>query len=284
MTANLQGRLRGYLSTVRAGLSLMHWNMARIALTSPKKDLRAYADATFKLYLESYCKKIEFLELTDALDRMGMERENIQVRLIDVGGYRGRPDWERVLISSAVRHYGDYPCFEIGTAAGNTTVLIAHNTESPVYTLDLADSASEEPSLFRLGSDDAVRAARKRAEFVERYPRENIVQLIGDSATFDYSNYREKIGLFFVDGAHSFEYVQSDTFNAAFCCRLDGLIIWDDFTTSRDVTNYVRSLKRLGVDVFGVKGTKLALSQDIEKIREISGIRAQSTDNGRLLQ
>lgn len=270
MLGNIRGKVRGQLSTLRAGLSLVHVHMVWLLLSRSKKELRNYADAIFKLYLESSCKEIEFLELTDALTAMGRDNENVSAKLIDVGGYRGRPDWERIVLAMAVRRLDQAPCFEIGTAAGNTTVLLAGNTENMVYTLDLPDSPEHNPSLVRLGSDDEVRSARSRAEFVRRYPSDNIKELLGDSARFDYTEFEEKIGLFFVDGAHSFEYVQSDTFNACWCCRTDGMIMWDDFTTSRDVTEFIRWLRRQGPRIYGVKGTKLAFSTDVEGIRKVA--------------
>lgn len=270
MSSNIRGKVRGTLSTLRAALWLVHPNMVKLAVTSSKQDLRDYANALFKLYLESTCKNVEFLELTDALQAMGIDNVKIQANLIDVGGYRGRPDWERLVLASAVRHHSAHPCFEIGTAAGNTTILLACNTDATVFTLDLPDSDEWEPSLVRLGSDDSVRAARARAQFVRQYPQDNIVELLGDSATFDYGEYRESIGLFFVDGAHSFEYIRSDTFNAAECCKTDGLIIWDDFTTSRDVTEFISWLSGKGIKLYGIQGTKLAFSRDIQAIRELA--------------
>lgn len=270
MYAKVRGRIRGYVSTLRAGMALVHLNMIMLALTSSKKTLNNYADAVFKLYLQSKCKNIEFLELTDALKSMGANNVEIGASLIDVGGYRGRPDWERLVLASAVRYHAQHPCFEIGTAAGNTTVLLAHNTKSTVFTLDLPDSPSWAPSLVRLGSDDAVRSARSRAEYVRKYPKDNITELLGDSADFDYSEFQYKIGLFFVDGAHSLEYVRHDTFNASWCCRADGMIIWDDFTSSRDVTDFIRWLRDQNVALYGIQGTKLAFSCDIERIRTIA--------------
>jgi predicted O-methyltransferase YrrM len=259
------------VSTARAGLNLVHLNLLRVALTSPPAKLRTYADAAFKLYMESRCRDIEFVELSDALRLLDIDPVNIQGTLIDVGGYRGRPDWERLFLASVARSCGNRPCFEIGTASGNTTVLLAANTQGTVYTLDLQDSEESAPTLTRLGSDDAVRKARKRAEFIEKNPRANIVELLGDSAKFDYTGYHDRIGLFFVDGAHSLEYVRSDTMNAAWCCQeVGGVIIWDDFTTTRDVTNYLRTLKAAGVDLFGIRGTRLGFTRDIRRLREIS--------------
>jgi predicted O-methyltransferase YrrM len=270
MSNNVRGRVRGYTGTAIAGLNLLHINMLRVALTSPRAKLRAYADAAFKLYMESRCQGIDFVELGDALRLLNIDPINIQATLINMDGYRGRPDWERLFLASVARSRGNRPCFEIGTAAGNTTVLLAANMEAVVYTLDLPDSDEWEPSLTRLGSDDTVRASRKRAEFIEKNPRANITQLVGDSATYDYGEYHDRIGLFFVDGAHSFEYVKSDTMNAAWCCQNDGVIVWDDFTTTWEVTDYVRTLKAAGVELFGIRSTRLAFTRDIGRLREVS--------------
>jgi predicted O-methyltransferase YrrM len=267
---NIRGRVRGYMSTATASLNLVHINMLRLALFSPRATLKAYADAAFKLYMESRCEDIDFLELGDALRLLDIDPIKIQATLVDLGGYRGRPDWERLFLASVARSRGNRPCFEIGTASGNTTVLLAANMQENVYTLDLPDSNEWEPTLTRLGSDDAVRKSRKRAEFIQKNSRANIVELIGDSAKFDYSGYHDRIGLFFVDGAHSLEYVKSDTMNAAWCCHGDGVIVWDDFTTTRDVTDYLRTLKAAGVKLFGVRGTRLAFTRDIGCLREIS--------------
>jgi hypothetical protein len=270
MSSNIRGRLRGYLSTALAGLNLVHINMLRVAVGSSRARLKAYADAAFKLYMESRCPEIEFLDLSDALNRLEIDPGNIAANLIDLGGYRGRPDWERLFLALVARSRSQLPCFEIGTASGNTTALLAANTSAVVYTLDLSDSDDNSPALTRLGSDDDVRAARKRAEFLANEPNANIVELIGDSASFDYSEYRDRIGLFFVDGAHSFEYVRSDTMNACWCCGEDSVIVWDDFTTTRDVTRFIRTLKAAGVELYGIRGTRLAFTQDIERLRQMS--------------
>jgi Methyltransferase domain len=53
--------------------------------------------------------------------------------------------------------------------------------------------------------------------------------LFGDSAKFDYSPYHGRVDLFFIDGAHSYEYVRSDTLNAMKCSRPGSVIAWHDF-------------------------------------------------------
>jgi hypothetical protein len=41
-----------------------------------------------------------------------------------------------------------------------------------------------------------------------------IIQLYGNSATFEFAPYRDTIDLAFVDGSHSYDYVISDSRNA----------------------------------------------------------------------
>jgi len=105
---------------------------------------------------------------------------------------------------------------------------------------------------------------------IRDHPDENITELLGDSAIFDFTPYQNRIGLFFIDGAHSYEYVQSDTFNACTCCKDDGIIIWDDFSNSRDVTRFLDDLTCKGVSIIGIEGTKIAFSNDIEALRRIA--------------
>lgn len=124
--------------------------------------------------------------------------------------------------------------------------------------------------LTRLHTDDKVISKRERASLLREHPRENVVEHVGDSATFDYKPYYGRIGVFFVDGAHSKEYVSSDTRNAALCCRDDGIIVWDDFGGSRDVTYFLDTLIQQGVSLYGVEGTKLAFSKDISRIRQVT--------------
>jgi hypothetical protein len=53
--------------------------------------------------------------------------------------------------------------------------------------------------------------------------------LFGDSASFDFSPFAGAVDLFFIDGAHSYEYVRSDTLRALQCVRPGGVIAWHDF-------------------------------------------------------
>jgi hypothetical protein len=56
-----------------------------------------------------------------------------------------------------------------------------------------------------------------------------ITRLSGDSATFDFTPYYGKVDFFFIDGAHSYEYVRSDTLNALKCCHSGSVMAWHDY-------------------------------------------------------
>jgi len=122
--------------------------------------------------------------------------------------------------------------FEIGTLIGYTTAHLALNTpeDCRIYTLDLAPGA--DPVLRIQGRDSFhIGLNKKRKRYVwEATPAARKVQtLFGDSANFDYSPYYGKVDLFFIDGAHSYEYVRSDTLNALKCCHPGSVVAWHDF-------------------------------------------------------
>ena len=71
-----------------------------------------------------------------------------------------------------------------------------------------------------------------------------IVQLYGDSGTFDFSPYSGHVDLMFVDGAHSYEYVLSDSDAAHRMVKPGGLILWHDYD-SRWFPGVTRALNQL---------------------------------------
>lgn len=125
--------------------------------------------------------------------------------------------------------------FEIGTYRGYTALHFALNTPETarVYTLDLPRDQAVRPRLRTTAIDDEQASFYMRS--TERYCFENspvaskISVLFGDSATFDYSAFHGKIDLFFIDGAHSYDYVRSDTLNALECCHPGSILVWHDF-------------------------------------------------------
>lgn len=154
--------------------------------------------------------------------------------------------------------------FEIGTLNGYTAYHFALNApDATVFTLDLPKSGDTAPAL-RLTAMDVLHVDGSRAAaaycFDGSAEAGRIHCLFGDSATFDYSPYDGNIDLFFVDGAHSYEYVSSDTRNALRCCRPGGVIAWHDYgrVGVNGVSRCLGELRRSGYDVCSVPGSSLA--------------------------
>ncbi len=118
--------------------------------------------------------------------------------------------------------------FEIGTLHGYTALHFAANApEATVYTLDLPPNSHG--VLPTTVVDDQLVEDQNEDFFGRRPEAARIVRLFGDSATFDYSPFRGKTDLFFIDGAHSSEYVRNDTLKAIECCHAGSVIAWHDY-------------------------------------------------------
>lgn len=137
--------------------------------------------------------------------------------------------------------------FEIGTSTGRRTSLIAMNTSptAQIFTLDLpADAAAP-----KYASD--LHLIQESKDEVGKHFRETpwmgtkIHQLFGDSKTFDYSPYHDSIDFMMVDGSHTYEYVESDTFNAFRMVRENAVILWHDYESERSEYGVNRFLDRL---------------------------------------
>lgn len=155
--------------------------------------------------------------------------------------------------------------FEIGTMHGYTALHFALNTpeDAIIYTLDLPKKEDikleKNITIFdKLGIDMSVRT--KNYMFENTDVAHKIKCLYGDSATFDFSPYYGKIDLFFIDGAHSYEYVKSDTMQALKCCRRGGVIAWHDFGRFgiNGVSKYLIELYKKGYEIYAVPGGTLA--------------------------
>lgn len=152
--------------------------------------------------------------------------------------------------------------FEIGTLRGYTAFHFALNTpdESQIYTLDLP--SDQRGALNTTGIDNAHVEAHSliKINVGENLPEaRKISYLFGDSATFDYSNWYGKCDFFFIDGAHSYEYVRSDTLNALECCHSGSVIAWHDYGRLgvNGVTRWLNELSRTE-EIYVIPGGSLA--------------------------
>jgi predicted O-methyltransferase YrrM len=149
--------------------------------------------------------------------------------------------------------------FEIGTLHGYTALHFAANApEATVYTLDLPPSGH---GVLRTTIVDDKLVDDQNADFFSGRPEaRRIVRLFGDSATFDYGPFRQKIDFFFIDGAHSSEYVRNDTLKALECCHAGSVIAWHDYGRSgvNGVSSWLHQFSKSHFPVYRVPSGSLA--------------------------
>lgn len=178
---------------------------------------------------------------------------------------------ELAVINSLVRGRRPEAIFEIGTFDGRTTLNLAANAppNARVLTLDLPAELAD-GTAFELDENDRVYIQKPEpgARFKGNPLSQRIVQLRGDSATFDYTQFLGQMELVFVDGSHSYAYVLNDSHMAMRLLGQRGIIIWHDYGC--DCEGVTRALNEL----FGsraefknlkhIRGTRLAyLETDI---------------------
>jgi hypothetical protein len=153
---------------------------------------------------------------------------------------------------------------EIGTFDGRTAINLAVNAPAGVKiaTLDLPAShptahpldGSERRYVEKPSSGERLRACHPRW----RDCADRVVQLFGDSASYDWSSRYGKAGLVFVDGSHTFEYARRDSETALRLVRAQGVVLWHDYGVWPGVTRALEELeasRNLGLR--HIRGTSL---------------------------
>lgn len=142
--------------------------------------------------------------------------------------------------------------FEIGTFDGRTTLNLAINSPpvSKVYTIDLPKYSTISTALPVTSGDKVyihrnVTGARYHNKDENALPEKNkIIELYGDTATFDFTPYFNKMDLVFIDGAHSYEYVLNDSkIGLKLLKNGKGVIIWHDYDVWDGVTKALNELQ-----------------------------------------
>jgi predicted O-methyltransferase YrrM len=193
----------------------------------------------------------------------GIEAERVEIGAIDPD--TKHPNQVDMLYVCAIaRHRRARRVFEFGTYLGRTTYHLALGEHvERVYTLDL-DPAGSYPMGLKIGR--AVRAVHERdlqGYFYRETPvADRIVQLHGDSRTFDYAPYAGQMDLVFVDGGHTYEMVANDTKHALTVLKPGGIVIWHDFAPKgRDVAALAREFARER-SLFWIEDTSLLVLID----------------------
>lgn len=140
--------------------------------------------------------------------------------------------FEMLCTIAIVRAVQPHVIFEFGTFRGRTTCLFARHApvDAEIVTLDLPPGQVEQL---------AIRPSRSDLQYINKpliggaidplVRQGRITQLLGDSMTYDFSPYHRRCDLIFVDAAHSYPFVRSDTANSMVMRRPNGVILWHDY-------------------------------------------------------
>ena len=171
-----------------------------------------------------------------------------------------------VLATAAAAVKGGEEIVEIGTFDGRTTLNLAVNAPAhlSVFTLDLP--ASTAPKFDLAPAEDVlVQKPRSGRHFVEAQgeweaPASRITQLLGDSATFDFSGHHGRAGLVFVDGSHAYDYVMADTATALRLVAPKGIVLWHDYGVWEGVTRALEEIEaRQHLGLRHIRGTSIVV-------------------------
>jgi precorrin-6B methylase 2 len=141
------------------------------------------------------------------------------------------------LVSGIAKLHGSKRLLEIGTASGFMARHLALNCgrDSRIWTIDLPEESVDatEFALERVDRDVARKVYRglpPAGWYSASSPqREQIVHVLCDSAKFNFSNVELPLDFAYIDGAHSYDYVLSDSINVLQRVRPGGVVVWDDY-------------------------------------------------------
>jgi len=161
-------------------------------------------------------------------------RNNTLIEMRELSWIDGNASTEELIfIAKLVRQYKPNRLFEIGTFDGRTTLNLTCNSspDARVYTLDLPDENRPVKKPATLDGDMSfVNKTATGSRFHGTDCEDKITQLYGDSATFDFSPYENKMNFVYIDGAHTYEYILNDSEKALRLLRdRQGIILWHDY-------------------------------------------------------
>ena len=149
--------------------------------------------------------------------------------------------YEALALGSLVRLSGARRVFEFGTYRGISSSQLALNLgdDGKLFTLDLPPK----PTLkFDLKEADEIRIAHEtvKGDLIPAELSGRIECLHSDSAKFDETPYLNSMDLVFVDGAHTYQYVQNDSEKGWRMLKAGGYMMWHDCRAQTpDVVKYL---------------------------------------------
>lgn len=202
------------------------------------------------------------LELTEIFP----ESKQIDISLHNYNYRGGNVSFgELITISALIRLLNPKTIFEFGTFDGTTTLQMALNSEEDtrIYTLNIPLDIQKS----HLQSDSGDVLFKEKFVIGKKFLNNNfskkINQILADSALYDYSTHFDSVDMLFIDGSHSYAYVEHDTEQALKMIKNGGVILWHDYLVWNGVTDYLNELCHK-FKLVHIKGTSLVISK-VEK-------------------
>jgi predicted O-methyltransferase YrrM len=154
--------------------------------------------------------------------------------------------------------------FEIGTFRGRTALNFALNSpdDCRVYTLDLPSERRSDYAGQTCAADATIIGnSTTGVDYRGKDVAHKIEQLYGNSQEFDFRPYYGRIDLVFIDGAHHYDAVRSDTEHALKMVRSGGVVLWHDFANYGDYNDVTRAALELVPqgELIQIANTELAM-------------------------
>jgi predicted O-methyltransferase YrrM len=198
-----------------------------LAGTISPKRARGNLTAIYRA-LKTQAASLERASLADVFP--GIDQTTVQIKYSPRMG--GGTLADLITLAQVVRHRTFDRMVEIGTFRGYTTYHLALNSRpsAHVYTLDLP-AAGIPTAALELTDLVFINKPISGEWFRNTDCEPKITQLLGDSASFDYSAYEGRMDFVFVDGGHSYEYAMADSLTARKLLVPGGVIMWHDYPT-----------------------------------------------------
>lgn len=196
------------------------------------------------------------------------EIEYGKIELENFLGHWGNVSIEEVCkICLIIKYLSPKKILELGTYNGMTTLQMSLNAPSDckIFTLDLPEDYETNIPLSELDWHVAKsiknKFGTKTGSYFSNNPRiKNIVQLLGDSATYDFKDIGNDVDIIFIDAAHDYANKLIDTNNAYKMIKKGGVIIWHDFKSpaNPEVTKFINDQAK-EKKIYHLRNTLLAI-------------------------
>lgn len=200
--------------------------------------------------------------------------KNKSITIVEPQGKAGSVALSEIaIINGIIKQIQPQKVFEIGTFEGRTTLNMAYNSPNncQVFTLDLPPNKCKDEYMLKSSTPiarDRLFAKKKTVgnKFVNSSEscKTKIIQLYGDSFSFDFSPYLGTCQVVFIDGSHDYNHVLQDSKNALKLLN-KGVILWHDYGPNSEVgkalkeyKKYLQS-KKINFQIYNIEKTSLAL-------------------------